>query len=272
MRIGQAHVSLAAFSEASNAERDTKRPTWWRGGRGTRLYSAGGLVMMVSVACMLVGFTYRELSQILFTEGTVMLAAGILLEGYQIARWVTATVLGKSVAALTATMIVALSMGISSVIVNDTTGFSPSDFPYTVAFLAPLTAGYIILFSILAMFLVALVAIVGLGMFSICKALCAGGRKMEVETGKMFARLMAAITLLVLTMHVWNEQHTSYESGLRTAASWFAYTFEMYGKDPCARSKHERVRRIEAGQALIGSGRDGQRAFFVRRCDPTVFP
>lgn len=228
--------------------------------------------MIASLVFMLVGITYRELPQILFIEGTVLLAAGIVHEGYQIARWVMATVVGKSVGALVATMIVALSMGISSVIVNDTTGFSPSDFPYTVAFLAPLTAGYIILLSILAMFVVALVAIVSFGMFSICKTLCVGGAQVEGESAKMFARLMAAITLLVLTVHVWNEQHPSYESGLTTTASWFAYTFEMYEKDPCVRNTHERVRRINPGQALIGSERDGQRAFFVRQCSPSAFP
>lgn len=260
-------------AQRSLRHRASDLATWWQKQPWpTRLYSAGGIVIIASVACMLIGFTYRELPQILFIEGTVLLAAGILLEGYQIARWVMATVPGKFVAALIATMIGALSMGISSAIVNETTGFSPGDFPYTVAFLAPFTAGYIILFSILAMFVVALVAIVGFGMFSILKALCADANKVEGESAKMFARLMAATTLLVLTLHVWNEKHTSYESGLTTTASWFAYTFEMYGKDPCARSKHERVRRIEPGQALIGSERDGRRAFFVRRCTPSIFP
>src|SRR3546814_1061386 len=54
---------------------------------------------------------------------------------------------GKVLAALVATMIGALSMAISSVVVNEATGFPPSEFPYTVAFLAPLTAGYILVFS-----------------------------------------------------------------------------------------------------------------------------
>lgn len=246
---------------------------WWqRQPWPMRLYSGGGIVMIASIACMLIGITDRELPQILFIEGTLLLAAGIVHESYQVVRWVMTTFVGKLVATLLATMTSALAMGISSVIVNDTTGFSPADFPFTMAFLAPFTAGYIALFSILAMFLAALVAIAGFGLFSICKGLCAGGTEMEGESAKMFARLMAAITLLTLTVHVWNEQHTSYESVLTTTASWFAYNFEMYAKDPCAHAKHERVRRIDPGQALIGSERDGQRAFFVRRCAPSIFP
>lgn len=261
------HVQIGLRHRASNLAAWWQRQPW-----PTRLYSGGGIVMIASTACMLIGITYRELPQILFIEGTLLLIAGIVHEGYQIARWVMATFVGKLVATLLATMISALAMGISSVIVNDTTGFSPADFPFTMGFLAPFTAGYIALFSILAMLQVALVAIVGLGLFSICKGLCAGGTQIEGESAKMFARLMAAITLLALTVHVWNEQHTSYESVLTTTASWFAYNFEMYAKDPCARAKHERVRRIDPGQALIGSERDGQRAFFVRRCAPSIFP
>lgn len=246
---------------------------WWqRQPWPTRLYSGGGIVMIASIACMLIGITYREFPHILFIEGTLLLAAGIVHEGYKISCWVMATAIGKSVGALVATMIVALSMGISSAIVNETTGFSPSDFPYTVAFLAPLTAGYIILLSVLALFVASLVAIMGFGMFSICKALRAGGSHIEGESAKLFARLMAAITLLVLAVHVWNEHHVPYESGLTTTASWFAYNFEMYEKDPCSRSTRERVRRINPGQALIGSERDGRRAFFVRQCSPSIFP
>lgn len=244
---------------------------WWqRQPWPTRLYSGGGIVMIASIACVLMGITYRELPQILFNEGTLLLAAGIVHEGYQIARWVMTTFVGRLAATLLATMISALAMGISSVIVNDTTGFSPADFPFTMGFLAPFTAGYITLFAILAMLLIALIVIVGLGLFSTCKALCAGGTQVEGASAKMFARLMAAFTLLALTMHVWNEQHTSYESVLTTTASWFAYNFEMYANDPCARAKHERVRRIVPGQALIGSERNGQRAFFVRRCAPSI--
>src|SRR3546814_18582867 len=77
----------------------------------------------------------------------ILLALGILLEGYRLADKGLATRPGKVLAALVATMIGALSMAISSVVVNEATGFPPSEFPYTVAFLAPLTAGYILVFS-----------------------------------------------------------------------------------------------------------------------------
>lgn len=236
-----------------------------------RLYSAGGLAMLGSFGLALIGITYRELPSILFVEGTLLLAAGILHELYKVLRWVVATVIGKVLTAGVAAMMGALTMGIASAIVNDTTGFPPADFPLTTTFLAPLTAGYIALLSIFAMFFVSIVVSVGLGMFFVCKALCAGGTQVEGATGQMFGRMTAAITLLVLTIHLWNEHHSSYESGLSATASWFAYNFEMYGKDSCSRGKHERVRQLVPGRALIGSERDGQRAFFVRQCSPSVF-
>lgn len=246
---------------------------WWQNQPwAMRLYSAGGLVMLGSFVFALIGVTYRELPSILFVEGALLLAAGILHELYKVLRWLLATIFGKLLAAGGAAMMGALAMGIASVIVNDTTGFPPSDFPLTTAFVAPLTAGYIALLSILAMFFISILASVGLGLFFACKALCAGGAQLEGTTALMLGRMTAAITLLVLTLQIWTQHHSSYETGLGTTASWFAYNFEMYGKDPCSSGKHERVRRLQPGQALIGSERDGQRAFFVRLCRPAVFP
>lgn len=250
----------------------TRLIAWWQKQLWSmRLYSAGGLVMLGSLAFALIGVTYRELPSILFVEGSLLLAAGILHELYKVLHWVVATAIGKVLVAGVAAMMGALTVGIASTIVNDTTGFPPSEFPLTTTFLAPLTAGYIALLLIFAMFFVSIAVSVGLGLFSVCKALCASGIQVEGATGQMFGRMTAAITLLVLTMHLWNEHHSSYESGLGATASWFAYNFEMYAKDPCARSKQERVRQIGPGQALIGSDRDGQRAFFVRQCAPSVF-
>ncbi|MBN8715055.1 MAG: hypothetical protein J0H50_14020 [Xanthomonadales bacterium] len=85
----------------------------------------------------------------------MLLASGIVLEGYQLADKALATRPGKILAALVATMIGALSMAIASGIVNRATGFPPGEFPYTVTFLAPLTAGYIILLATTVMFIVA---------------------------------------------------------------------------------------------------------------------
>src|SRR3546814_16276769 len=74
---------------------------------------------------------------------------------------------GKVLAALVATMIGALSMAISSVVVNEATGFQPSEFPYTVAFLAPLTVGYILVFSPIIAFVVVQTVILFHGLISI---------------------------------------------------------------------------------------------------------
>src|SRR3546814_12519172 len=61
----------------------------------------------------------------------------------------------------------ALSMAISSVVVNEATGFPPSEFPYTVAFLAPLTAGYILVFSTIIAFVFVPTVILFTGLISI---------------------------------------------------------------------------------------------------------
>jgi hypothetical protein len=95
--------------------------------------------------------------------------------------------------------------------------------------------------------------------------------RMDGQYLKMLVRLAAAITLFVLIINTWKEQNKPYEARLVSVASWFAYTFEMYGNDPCARHKAEHVRRIESGQALVGIERSGKRAFIVRRCEPAIF-
>lgn len=245
---------------------------WWQSQRWPmRLYSGGAIVMLVSLLFALTGMTYRDVHQTVFVLGALLLALGILLEGYRLANVGMATRPGKVVAALIATMIGSLSMGISSVIVNQATGFPPSEFPYTVTFLAPLTAGHVILLMTVVLFILVPVVILAMGTMSIWQALFQPGRRIDREYIQMMARLMAAITLFVLIIHAWQKQHASYESRLTSAASWFAYTFEMYGNDACVRYKGERVRRIESDEALIGYERNGQRAFFARRCEPPVF-
>lgn len=212
-----------------------------------RLYSGGLLVWIAAVVLTLLGVVYREIHQMVFLLGAILLASGVLLEGYGLVNKCLATSVGKVAGALVATMIGALSMGISSVIVNQATGFSPGDFPYTVTFLAPLTAGHVILLLTVVMFILAPVVIMLLGVISMWRRYRGGSKYLEVEYVKMLLRLFSAITLFSLIISSWNEQQKGYEARLESAASWFAYTFEMYGNDPCARNKSEHVRRIESG-------------------------
>lgn len=229
------------------------------------------MVLVAAVGLTLLGVVYREIHQMVFLLGAFLLASGVLLEGYQLVNTCLATSVGKVAGALVATMVGALSIGISSVIVNQATGFSPSDFPYTVAFLAPLTAGHVLLLLTVVMFIVAPVVIMLLGVVSMWRRFRGGAKRLEVEYAKMLLRLFSAITLFSLIISSWNDHQKPYEAKLEHVASWFAYTFEMYGNDPCARNMREHVRRIEAGKALVGSSRNGERAFFVRRCEPRIF-
>lgn len=227
--------------------------------------------MLCSFLCVGIGLTYRNVHQTVFLIGALLLASGILLEGYRLTNKGMATLPGKLVAALLATMIGALSMGISSVIFNQATGFPPSEFPYTVTFLAPLTAGHVILLLTIVLFIVAPVIILALGAVSIWQALGSPERKVDREYIHMMVRLLAATTLFVLIIHTWQKQHEYYEARLTSASRWFAYTFEMYGNDFCVLHKGERVRHIESGQVLVGSERDGKKIFFARRCEPPLF-
>src|SRR3546814_16832672 len=119
------------------ALRQSKRlARWWEEQAWPmRLYSGGGLVILSALACTLLGVTYRDLHATIFILGAILLALGILLEGYRLADKGLATRPGKVLAALVATMIGALSMANSSVVVNEATGFPPREFPYTVAFM-----------------------------------------------------------------------------------------------------------------------------------------
>jgi hypothetical protein len=244
---------------------------WWqRQSWPMRLYSSGGIVIVAAIVFALIPLNFRDIPGTLFLLGALLLAGGIGLEGYQIADKVLATRPGKIVAALVATMIGALAMGISSVIVNEATGFPPGEFPYTVTFLAPLTAGYIILFATMFLFVVALFVVLAASLISMWQA-----RKIKGEVERlpmlMLARMTAAVVLFALVFAGWDRQHRSCEESLSSLAGWFAFTFEMYGNDPCVRTEGERVRRVNADDVLVGYQQDGKRIFFARRCVADVF-
>ena len=236
-----------------------------------RLYSAGGLVMLVSVACAMIRLNLRDLPQTTFILGAVLLASGIVLESYRLADKALATRPGRVLAALAATMIGALSMGISSVLVNLATGFPPNEFPYTVTLLAPLTAGYLLLLVTIVLFVVAPVSILAIGVVSQWRSRHQTRRKTDGELMRMGVRVVAAITLLTLVTAGCNRQHRPYEDSLVSLAGWFTYTFEMYSNDACARKKGEHVRRAGSDTVLVGYERDGRRIFFARRCASSVF-
>ncbi|MDH5835318.1 hypothetical protein [Luteimonas kalidii] len=245
---------------------------WWESQRWPmRLYSGGGIVILISLACTVIRLTYWDLHLTIFIIGTLLLASGILLEGYHLANKGMATRPGKILAALVATMIGALSMGMSSVIINQATGFPPSEFPYTVAFLAPLTAGHVILLLTVLLFIVASVLILASGTVSIWQALRQPDRKVDREYIQMMTRLLAAITLFSLIISGWKKQHEPYESHLNSVAGWFVYTFEMYSNDGCVQRLGERIHHAGPGEVFVGYRHEGRAIFFKRRCTATIF-
>lgn len=87
----------------------------------------------------------------------------------------------------------------------------------------------------------------------------------------MLARTAAAVVLFALVFAGWDRQHRPYEESLSALAGWFAFTFEMYGNDPCVRTEGERVRRVSADDVLVGYEQHGRRIFSTRRCEANVF-
>src|SRR3546814_4486898 len=99
----------AAHRQSQRLARGGEEQAW-----PMRLYSGGGLFILSALACTLLGVTYRDLHATIFILGAILLALGILLEGYRLADKGLATRPGKVLAALVATMIGALSMAIRS--------------------------------------------------------------------------------------------------------------------------------------------------------------
>src|SRR3546814_13698272 len=133
-------------------------------------------------------------------------------------------------------MIGALSMAISSVVGNEATGFPPSEFPYTVAFLAPLTAGYILVFSTIIAFVVVPTVILFTGLISIWPLDRRDRRQVDFISVQSFLRLFAVIFLFYLLLGCCDTQDRPYDKFLYSCAVCFAFSFENYHNLPSFRT------------------------------------
>jgi predicted lysophospholipase L1 biosynthesis ABC-type transport system permease subunit len=69
---------------------------WWQLQRWPmRFYSGGAIVIAAALLFALIGLTYKNIHQTIFEIGALLLASGILLEGYQQANKLLATSLGS---------------------------------------------------------------------------------------------------------------------------------------------------------------------------------
>lgn len=240
----------------------------WRGtNRPTRLYIAGIVLVFSSALLIRLHLPDWWIAGQLLAGGTLA-SAGFVLEVYKLIDRLWVSKLGKLVSFLGGTMVGAVAMAMAQVIVNDATGIDPGHFPLTVAFLAPLTAGYLIavlawlavVCGFLWFFVEVLADIVRTGW-----AFGLGGKHAPKSPTQAGLRFIAVVFMSLLLAVMWGEGQRPYASFLSATARWFTYGLEMYGSDPCRLPK-ARIRRLSDDLVADGFVNSQGLSFQIRRC------
>lgn len=229
---------------------------------------AGGLIVLGIAALWTRMFGPNLVGLILLVAGALTTCITLSVELYAVALAAWGTTLGKLVGVLLGTMVGAASMALSSGIVNEATGLDPSNLPYAVTFMAPLTAGYLL------MVLVAVIVVLGSVWFFVKtlgdaarlgyeRARGIRGLWPDVELDGL--RATAGIILLFAALVAWGVGERPYDWLLSKGASAFVYQFEFYSRDPCARVG-ERIRRLSDDAVAVARPGAGQAAFSLRTC------
>lgn len=246
---------------------------WWRSASPTlRVFAVGGGAVAASLAILRVGGPDRVGIGLLLAGG-LFLTAAFLLDLYQLALQAWNRPLGKVVGTLVATMVAAVSMALASVLAKDATGIDPQHLSYAVTFLAPLTAGFLLIAA--TMLIVVLVFV-----WFIVESVWAGLNSLfgqskgprPVGTDKVLIRLVGVIALVVTNAVLYDIGQRPYTGLLTGTAKYFTYGLEMYGNDVCALGG-ERIRRLNDEVVAVGRMTPTGVEFEQRRCtlaDPAV--
>jgi hypothetical protein len=239
---------------------------WWGlAGTEMRLY-AGGLATLGGAVLLAMLFKPKPIVAALFYTAGAFLAGGFVMEIYSVAVRLWETGPGKLLGALMATMVGALAMGLSSVVANEATGLDPSYLPYTVTFLAPLTAGYILLVATVAISLLCLVAFFVYSLLLWIPSITRSSHGHSKRIADLIGlRMLGWISLVLVTSISWSAGQKPYDGLLMGTAGWFAFTLEMYGHDACA-GPTERVRRLSDSVVAVGIVEHGSLRFELRQC------
>jgi hypothetical protein len=246
---------------------DQFKEDWRQTNTPTRLYIVG--ILFVFSAAPLIRLHVADWwisGQML--AGAILASAGFVLEVYKLIDWLWDSKLGKLGGILLGTMVASIAMAMAQVIVNDATGIDPGHFPLTVAFIAPLTAGYLI--AVLAW-----LAVLGGFLWFFAESLADMVRtgwafgwgtkylsKNPVQTG---FRFVAVVVMSVLLAIMWGQGQRPYASFLSGTAQWFTFSLEMYGSYPC-RLPNARLRRLSDDIVADGIVRPSGLTFQVRHC------
>ena len=241
------------------------RKSWGQARTVTRLYYVGAGVLGLSALIFRIFGPSTTCAVLAYLGGTVT-ASGFVAEVYQVGLKLWETVPGKLLGALLITMVGALAMGLSSVIVNYVTGLEPSSFPYTVTFLAPLTAGFLLLMATFVVAIVGLLAILGAGIVTSLplSSQSARERRKQFDSHLLF-RMLGWLSFIFLVAVTWDMGYRRYEAMLETTASTFAFNLEMY-RDPRCSGSQERTRRVNDSLVAVGRMTSGGLRVELRAC------
>lgn len=242
-----------------------------------QVYLAGAIMLVLGLLLVLLLGAFVPTARMFVMPGAILLILGFSMEAYVLVRAFIDTLLGKLVLSMVASLGITSALMLASQIVNIATGQDPSLFPYTVAFIAPLTALYFIYLSFLLMagswLLVgpfAMALLTALPPHLIASPFFPA--KVD-QLGPLFlARILAVICLITLVTSSWGKVSEPYDRGLANFARFIAHNFDSYPNDSCKQMAAERIKRVDADNAVVSMKSTHGLVFVQRQCTVAVDP
>ena len=249
--------------------------SWIEASLSIKLYT---LAMLFVIAMLIHGLIEPEhmftgaVNNALMGGAMALSGLGMLLEMYawagRIKTWQESSWALRLVLAGCVTMSLAFSAAYASTIVNEVTHAPPSLFPYTIAFLTPLSALAILLIVLMLVYVVVITHAFLAGLcssFNNMITVVLPGLKSAPGRWAWTVIVMRVLGVVALIMGFFQIQPW-YESGLKSAGWLFAARFETYAHDPCIQpGAEEHVVRRDDDSVLVVSKRQAFGAPFERR-------
>lgn len=228
------------------------------------LYDAGLLIAFLSLLTVAyTGELGAAAHSLMALSGIpLIIALGIEINGWigAVDRWAKRSLYGKALMAGLLAMSASMSAGYASTLINELSNTASNPFPYTTAFIAvPATVVVAVGFLTLVYIGVAVRAF-GYGLWSALVNSALGavfsrrpsfkrsrarlGRRVQLEFARLIA--MAMLFLVITVASPW------FDRALLGVAEFFAYRFETYAHDACAKPR-ERIVRVDDDVVLVAT-------------------
>lgn len=245
------------------------------------LYDAGLLIAVVSLLTVAYTSEFGAAAHSLMALSGIPLIIALCIEinGWigAVDRWAKRSLYGKALMAGLLTMSASVSAGYASTLINEFSKTALNPFPYTTAFIAvPATVAVAVAFLTLLYVTVAIRAL-GYGVWSALvnnlqslvfsgrasfkRSRARLGRRVQLEFARLIA--MAMFFLVIALASPW------FDRALLGVAEVFAYRFETYVNDACAKPR-ERVVRVDDDVVLVATV-DKWDVKYERRLCPRAF-